>query len=114
MLDHCGVPEVGSGITDLWKEYLRDLAKRPNVFCKLSGLVAYARAGEVTKEALGPWVDHALSCVGSDRLVWGGDWPVCNLTSSLGEWVSFSEQLLGDLSESEQRKIFCSNAAQFY
>jgi predicted TIM-barrel fold metal-dependent hydrolase len=114
MLDHCGVPPVAEGMLDPWKGHLRELSQRPHVFCKLSGLVAYAQVGQVTVETLRPWVDHALACFGAERLVWGGDWPVCNLTSSLKDWVSLSENLLADLSETERQKIFFSNALEFY
>jgi len=76
--------------------------------------VAYAKPGTVSVETLRPWVEHALECFGPERMVWGGDWPVCNLGSSLGEWTDISAGLLTELSLAEQERIFYSNALDFY
>lgn len=114
LLDHCGVPDIAGGGFEPWADSLRQLADRPNVTCKLSGIVAYAGPGNATPAALGPWVNHALDCFGPGRLIWGGDWPVCNLGSTLGGWASVSESLLAALSSGEKHAIFSDNAKTIY
>ena len=44
ILDHCGVPDVKGKAFDSWRDHIRELAALPNVFCKISGIVAYAAA----------------------------------------------------------------------
>ena len=69
---------------------MRQIALLPNVACKISGVLAYCKPGHATTEAVRPYVEHSLECFGWDRVVWGGDWPVCTLTSTLRQWVATS------------------------
>ena len=113
VLDHCGVPDVKAKALDPWKRFIREVASLPNVACKVSGLVAYAGEEWVLKD-LQPWVEHITECFGFERLLWGGDWPVCTLTSSLSHWVSASKELFATASESEKEKLFYRNAERIY
>jgi predicted TIM-barrel fold metal-dependent hydrolase len=113
ILDHCGVPDIkGSGL-DPWREHIRTIAGFPNVICKVSGLPAYAAPGW-SSDDLRPWTDHVISCFGFDRLVWGGDWPVCTLGGTLEGWVNASRELFEAASLDEQAKLFHSNATRVY
>lgn len=114
ILDHCGVPDVAGQALDPWRENIRALAGLPNVACKISGVMAYAALGNATTAAVRPFVEHCLECFGWDRVVWGGDWPVCNMTTTLGNWVSVSRELVQNASESNQRKLFHENAERIY
>ncbi|WP_437535748.1 amidohydrolase [Sorangium sp. So ce726] len=114
ILDHCGMPDIAGGGLDPWRADLRELARRPNVACKISGLVTYAKPGAVTADALRPYVEHAVACFGWDRIVWGGDWPVCNLTSSLGDWVRLLDELLVAEPAENRAKLFHDNACRLY
>ncbi|MGH7976885.1 MAG: amidohydrolase family protein, partial [Limisphaerales bacterium] len=78
ILDHCGVPDVKGRAFDPWRSQLKKLAALPNVACKISGLIAYVDAKNWTPEDLRSWVEHTVDCFGWERIVWGGDWPVCN------------------------------------
>jgi predicted TIM-barrel fold metal-dependent hydrolase len=113
ILDHCGVPDVKSGNLDPWRSHIRALADLPNVSCKLSGLVAYANASW-TMEDLQPWVAHVLASFGPDRVVWGGDWPVCTLGASLSRWVEATRQLTAHLTPDDQARLFHRNAERLY
>jgi predicted TIM-barrel fold metal-dependent hydrolase len=113
ILDHCGVPDVKSGNLDPWRSHIRALADLPNVSCKLSGLVAYANASW-TMVDLQPWVAHVLASFGPDRVVWGGDWPVCTLGAPLSRWVEATRQLTAGLPPDEQARLFHRNAERLY
>jgi predicted TIM-barrel fold metal-dependent hydrolase len=68
ILDHCGVPQVKENILDPWRAHIAEIAKFPNVVCKVSGLVAYADPRKWTEEDLWPYVDHVIACFGWDRV----------------------------------------------
>jgi predicted TIM-barrel fold metal-dependent hydrolase len=114
VLDHCGVPDIAGGIMDSWCAAIRDLAGLPNVACKISGVLAYCSPGNATVHAVRPWVEHCIESFGWDRLVWGSDWPVCNIRSSLPVWVEISRQIVQSASEDEQAKLFQKNALRLY
>ncbi len=114
ILDHCGVPDVKGHAFDPWRTELKELAALPNVACKISGLIAYADAEKWTAENLRPWVEHAIECFGWDRVLWGGDWPVCNLTASLGQWVATTHKIFLGAKNLEREALFCNNAERIY
>jgi predicted TIM-barrel fold metal-dependent hydrolase len=114
ILDHCGVPDVKGRAFDPWRANLRELAARPNVACKISGLVAYADPATWTTADLRPWFEHTVDCFGWDRVVWGGDWPVCLLGASLSRWVATTRELAAGASAEERGKLFHDNAARIY
>ena len=114
ILDHCGVPDIASDAMAPWREQIRELAKLPNIACKISGVLAYCARGKANANAVRPYVEHCLECFGWDRVVWGGDWPVCRLTADLKTWVDTSRQLVAGESESNQRKLFYENAERIY
>ncbi len=80
VLDHLGKPEVGTADAPLvptaeWVRDLEEVAKHPEVHCKLSGLPAEA-GGAWSAEQLVPFLDAAADAFGVERLMWGSDWPV--------------------------------------
>lgn len=113
ILDHCGVPDIASGDLTVWRGQLREISRRPNLACKISGIIAYA-AGEITADTLRPVVEHAIDCFGWDRVVWGSDWPVCNLTRDLGTWNRLLDDILSGSSEDELTRIHHRNAREIY
>jgi len=114
LLDHCGVPQVREKILDPWRANIHAIAKFPNVFCKISGLVAYADPHHWTAEDLRPYVDHAIECFGWDRVMFGSDWPVCTLSASYRQWVDALASLTRGASEVNQKKLFQENAIRIY
>lgn len=113
ILDHCGVPDVRSGVLDPWRANISELARLPNVACKISGLVVYAGEHWTTAD-LRPWVEHVVASFGWDRLVWGGDWPVCTITATLGQWSNASNELFAAAALAEREKVFYKNAQRIY
>jgi predicted TIM-barrel fold metal-dependent hydrolase len=114
LLDHCGVPQVREKILDPWRANIHAIAKFPNIFCKISGLVAYADPHHWTAEDLRPYVDHAIECFGWERVMFGSDWPVCTLSASYRRWVEALVSLTRGAGEMNQKKLFQENAIRIY
>lgn len=114
ILDHCGVPQVREKILDPWRSLICEIAKFPNVFCKVSGLIAYTDPNNWTAEDLRPYVAHAIECFGWDRVMFGSDWPVCTLSASYRQWVDVLLSLTRSAGEANQNKLFHDNAIRVY
>ncbi len=114
VLDHLAKPRICTGEISPWRERLRELALRPNVYCKLSGLVTEADWNKWTIGDLRPYVEVALDCFGPQRLLAGSDWPVCIAASSYQMWWHCLRELLSDLSPFEFGSVFGGNAIQVY
>ena len=114
ILDHCGVPDIQNGGLDPWRQHIRDLAQCPNLACKVSGVVAYCDPSHVTVKAIRPYVEHCIESFGWDRVVFGGDWPVANITASLGQWVAILKEIVRAESVEHQQKLFAGNAGKIY
>lgn len=114
ILDHCGVPDVKGRAFDPWLAEITALAERPNVSCKISGLVAYADAATWTAADLRPWVEHVIASFGWDRVVWGGDWPVCTLSAPLARWVAATHELTAAVTADQRARLYHRNAERLY
>ena len=122
VLDHCGNADVNvfSGETDKnshdpeqWKRDIAAIAKRPNVFIKISGIVAKAKPGW-TDATLAPVINHCLDSFGPDRAVFGGDWPVCLLGAPLNDWISSLTRIIEKRPEADRQKLWSENAKTVY
>lgn len=93
VIDHGAKPPIRTGDLTAWRHAIARLAAIPSVHCKLSGLLteAEADAGDPT---LSPVVAHLVDCFGSDRLMWGSDWPVLGLRASYADWFAMARRLI--------------------
>lgn len=114
IVDHVGVPDVKNRMDEPWRSGLARLADLPNVNCKISGLVAYADAATWTPEDLRPYFEHAVACFGWERLVWGGDWPVCTLSAPLARWVDATHALTANATPEQRALLYHRNAERLY
>jgi len=114
ILDHCGVPQVKEKNLDPWRAHMTEIVQFPNVSCKISGLVAYADPQKWTRDDLRPFIEHAISSFGWDRVLFGSDWPVCTLSASFRQWVEALQSITRDAGEVNQRKLFYDNAVRVY
>jgi predicted TIM-barrel fold metal-dependent hydrolase len=114
ILDHCGVPQVKERKLDPWRADIAELAKFPNVSCKISGLVAYADSERWEVGDLRPFVDHAIASFGWDRVLFGSDWPVCTLSASYRRWVEALQTITQGAGDANQKKLFHDNAIRVY
>ena len=113
VLDHCAKPRLDTGEIASWRRDIALVAERPNIVCKLSGLVTEA-ARDWKVADLRPAVDHVRACFAPKRLLWGSDWPVVNLAGGYGPWLAAAETLLADLSAHEKAAVFGGTAARVY
>jgi predicted TIM-barrel fold metal-dependent hydrolase len=114
ILDHCGAPEVKEQVLEPWRKYIREISRFTNVFCKVSGIVAYADPVNWRPDDLRPFDEHVLECFGWDRVMFGSDWPVCTLASSYGKWVETLFALTQHAGQKNQAKLFYDNATRVY
>ena len=114
VLDHIAKPGVGDLSKSLWKQDLLRLAERPNVSCKLSGLVTEADWSAWRPDDFRPALDVVLEAFGADRLMIGSDWPVCTLAADYATTMGVVMDFVHDLKASGQDGILGGNCARFY
>lgn len=128
ILDHCGNGDPKSFFkagdprlkdvkpehdADVWKYDIALLATKPNVVCKISGIVARVPK-EWSAADLAPVVNHCLGEFGPERVIFGSDWPVCLLGAPLAEWVAALRQIVADRPAAEQLALLSGNAVRLY
>ena len=114
VLDHCGVPAIKDRAEHPWRAHIAEIARRPNVVVKISGVVAYAEPASWTLDDIRPYVEHAIASFGWDRVVWGSDWPVCTLGASLSTWVAATRALIEGASAQERGRLLEGNARRVW
>ena len=112
VLDHGAKPPIAGGDIEPWKQAITELARSTPLVCKLSGLVT--EAGSADAAALEASVEHLLGTFGPARMMWGSDWPVCELVCAYGDWVDVSDRLLARLSDNEREQIYSGTARATY
>jgi len=114
VLDHMGKPAIARGEITTWRDHLRELAQRPNVCCKVSGLVTEADPAAWTASQLQPYLHTALECFGPHRLMIGTDWPVCTAGCSYKSWWALVEDWTAPLSAAERDALLGDTAIRIY
>jgi L-fuconolactonase len=114
VLDHIGKPGIKTGLLQPWWSEIEALAKFPNVWCKISGVVTEADHKAWTPAQVRPYVEHAISCFGFDRAMFGSDWHVQELAATYPQWVEIVDDVVRLASDNEKRKLFRDTAKSFY
>lgn len=114
VLDHIAKPPIAAGTLSPWREQLRELAKAPNVWCKVSGMVTEAEWDGWRAEDFRPYLDVVLAAFGVERLMFGTDWPVCTLAGSYEQVHGLAADYTRALTAEARAKFFGGNAAEFY
>lgn len=114
VLDHIAKPRIKERILSPWREQIRELARRQNVYCKLSGLVTEADWKTWTEADLNPYIEVVLDCFGPDRLMFGSDWPVALLVCGYQRWIEVVEHATAGLSAAEKDQLFGGTARLAY
>lgn len=127
VLNHCGAadpvaffpagkekPREPEHDRDQWIRDIEQMARRPNVICKISGIAAHVPGYPLTADDLAPIINHCLDQFGMDRVVFAGDWPVVLRNMSLAKWIQTLKEVVAMRPLAEQRKLFHDNAEIFY
>lgn len=114
VLDHIAKPVVQGPPPPDWLRHLRDLAARPHVFCKISGVATEAPGFQWDEATVHPYLDAVLEAFGPNRLLFGSDWPVCLVATSYSRWFHCIQSWAQKLSSSEREALFGGNAASAY
>jgi L-fuconolactonase len=114
VLDHIGKPNIREQEMEPWRTQIRDLAREPNVYCKLSGMVTEAKWDDWRGSDFRPYLDVVWEAFGEDRLMIGSDWPVCLLSSEYEVVIGLIEDYLSEFSSNAQEKVYGENATRFY
>jgi L-fuconolactonase len=114
VLDHLAKPYIKAGQLQPWAHDLQQLARYPQVYAKLSGLVTEADWQHWRPSDIIPYLEIALAAFGPDRLLIGSDWPVCRLAGEYATVMQVIQDFIASLSPTEQENILGNNATRFY
>lgn len=114
VVDHIAKPLIADHVVEPWLTDLRKVASINGVHCKVSGMITEADHQNWTVDDLRPYVHHVLGMFGSDRLMFGTDWPVCTLAGGYEQVVDTAREILGSLSPAAKADVFGGTAARFY
>jgi len=114
VLDHIGKPGIKHEMWEPWRGQIAELAALPNVHCKVSGVITEADHASWGKEQVKPYVAHVIDCFGFDRVFYGSDWTVAELTHDYPTWVAILDEVLAGTSRDEQRRFWVENAKAVY
>jgi L-fuconolactonase len=114
ILDHIAKPRIKERIMSPWDRNILEIAKRPSVYCKLSGMVTEADLKRWTPADLQPYIDVVLRAFGPKRLMYGSDWPVMLLAGEYVRWYGVVTNAVSKLSKAEQERIMGGTAVEAY
>jgi len=114
IVDHIAKPRIKERILSPWRENMLELARRPNVYCKISGMITEADWQKWTSADLAPYLDTAMEAFGPKRLMFGSDWPVMLVAGPYKPWVELVKKTISRYSASEQERILSKNAIEAY
>lgn len=114
VIDHIAKPVIKAGLIEDWKRGIKAIGQCPNVFCKVSGMVTEADFRQWKKEDFTPYLDVVTEAFGINRVLFGSDWPVCQVAASYGQMLSIVTEYFSTFSMEEQRLFFGGNAKKFY
>lgn len=114
VIDHIAKPDIKNSLLENWEKGIRALAAMPNVYCKISGMVTEANWQTWTKEDLFPYLAVVTDAFGTNRLLYGSDWPVCLVAAGYHEMMEPVKDFFSHFSADEQEAVFGKNAIEFY
>jgi L-fuconolactonase len=114
VIDHCAKPQLKNAELEPWKRQMMELARRSNVWCKVSGLVTEANWQVWSLEILRPYLDTVLEAFGAERCMAGSDWPVLLVAATYKKWWSVLEQYTSGFKSEERFAFFGGTARSFY
>ena len=114
VIDHIAKPQISKGLDSDWVKHIKKLGTFKNVACKISGMVTETEGFNFQPEDFTPFLDTMVDAFGTDRLLFGSDWPVCLLAAEYKSVLQIIENYFIDFTEEEQRQIMGENAINIY
>ncbi len=114
VIDHCAKPDIGRKDIDEWKALMKEMARHPNIYCKLSGLLTETKWKQWSPADFYPYLDVVFEAFGTERLMFGSDWPVMLLSGIYVQWKSLLEKYMENFDEEARLNVFGENAIEFY
>lgn len=114
IIDHCAKPDIKIKSIDEWKKGIEEISKNKNVYCKLSGLTTEANWNSWNEKDFYPYLDIVFKNFGTDRLLFGSDWPVVLISGGYARWKTLLENYMSNFSTEVKQNVFEKNALQFY
>jgi L-fuconolactonase len=114
VIDHISKPDIKNKNMDKWEMGIRAIARHENVWCKISGMVTEADWYSWILSDFKPYLDVVFEAFGANRVMFGSDWPVCNVAGGYQQMLSVVKNYTAKLSEDEQARFWGLNAAEFY
>ncbi len=114
VVDHIAKPFIKNGVLSPWKEQITELAKFPNVYCKLSGMVTEADWQSWKSEDIKPYLDVIFEAFGTERVMIGSDWPVCLVAGKYQQVMNVVIDYISNFSEADKAKVLGGNAVKAY
>jgi L-fuconolactonase len=114
VLDHIGKPLIKSGEIREWASHIKAMGGLPNVHCKVSGMVTEAEWKKWAPADFKPYLDVVFEAFGTQRLMFGSDWPVCLLSGTYASVEAIVGEYMSSFSQSDREAVFGLNAHRFY
>lgn len=114
VIDHIAKPDIKTKNIEKWANGIRAIAKLENVWCKVSGMITEADWYGWVLADFEPYLDVIFEAFGAKRVMFGSDWPVCNVAGGYQQMLSVVKNYVSHLSEDEQARFWGFNAIEFY
>lgn len=114
IIDHLAKPDIKNQNISAWRKDIKAIAKHENTFCKVSGMVTEADYNNWKQEDFTAYLDVVFECFGTKRLLYGSDWPVCNVAGGYQKALNILTNYTQQLTKNEQALFFGENACSFY
>lgn len=114
VIDHIAKPDIKNKSIAQWKDDIMQVAAYPNVHCKISGMVTEAGWHQWEPQDFYPYLDAVVEAFGTNRILFGSDWPVCLVAATYGSMLGIVKEYFSSFSAHEQALFFGGNATTFY
>ena len=114
VIDHIAKPSIQDGTMSPWREGMREIGKRENVYCKVSGMVTKASWHHWKNEDFVPYLDVVFEAFGPERTMIGSDWPVCTLSGAYPDVMNVVIKYLSTFDTAARDMVLGGTCAKFY
>lgn len=114
VIDHIAKPYIKAGKIAEWASFMQQIASHPNVMCKVSGMLTEADWTTWQSKDFTPYLDIVFEAFGTQRILFGSDWPVCLVAGSYAQVKGLVSEYISKYSVAEQADVWANNTKHFY